>query len=800
MRFRVRWPIALLLLVFLALAVRLVWVVGASLPGWTLIKDDWVNHAVSLVYWKPPLNYQTPEEQARFWKKQLPTPDEIKQNPHLALGAAWRLNSSHPDFLKRHYASDEDSYEIASRIAKDSPWDNQDIQRMLESYQTSIREDCLKLMETATQDSPEDIELWRNRALLLFRINGTTRHSYLEPRDPDWLAVLDECARHDPDNALYDYLAGYQLWYQSTEVYYNDQGTLTLIIKQSEEYAQAQNRLKAALKKTYLQMGSQGFEAGWEFLSETPLSFTDQIRFAASLNCDWICEHFLNKLINWQSTELQISLNRGQIPEAVNYARNLLQMADQLTEEQNGDYALVYRSLLRTTGLNDLLIIQREHAHTLTPEEVIATKTEFEASLLEDKILIEAADRYNSRFENLQKPPYLRMAILTGTAQNFLILSLVFYGVAGMISRLSRKHAPVEEIKPGYLGATICWLLGTGVSFFVWGIVPDKMLSYQAEFWIVPLFYWVSFILLIAGALSLIKHGINLPWSQTIGISTLMFLIVCLFWNIKSLPSELYSLWKQSQPVTLIAYTAVLALLAAFLVQEVRAFIQNKQLNRNRKLLMCVSTLMLTLLVIPVGIVLGDAVPHASHMRNLLSPVTWKEVAGLYSTIGRPVNQFQLIDSPWICAWLLWYWNDGELFAVGLSLLFLLLWYLKIRSKTLEGGFTELLQTRKRCELHSLSRMMAKMCLMSALFFLLIYLATLPEMIQPRIPKIQDDLQLMTHSSRNQQRYTDFIVEVRSEKPLLNQFKQEIRENILDAFEQNNEQKKQREGQLLDIL
>ena len=52
------------------------------------------------------------------------------------------------------------------------------------------------------------VKLW---ATLLFA--GQWNKEFRWPdRVPDWLAVLRECQRHDPDNALYDYLAAQHYW------------------------------------------------------------------------------------------------------------------------------------------------------------------------------------------------------------------------------------------------------------------------------------------------------------------------------------------------------------------------------------------------------------------------------------------------------------------------------------------------------------------------------------------------------------------------------------------------------------
>jgi hypothetical protein len=51
-------------------------------------------------------------------------------------------------------------------------------------------------------DGESNFELWRARALLLFRMMEFT-DTGREPRRDDWPGVFDACAKHDSENALY---------------------------------------------------------------------------------------------------------------------------------------------------------------------------------------------------------------------------------------------------------------------------------------------------------------------------------------------------------------------------------------------------------------------------------------------------------------------------------------------------------------------------------------------------------------------------------------------------------------------
>ena len=70
----------------------------------------------------------------------------------------------------------------------------------------------------ATQLEPDQVEWWRLRAVLMNFRHGVREGPRLDrlKEDPEFdLELLDEGVKHDPENALYDYLAGSYLWSQS---------------------------------------------------------------------------------------------------------------------------------------------------------------------------------------------------------------------------------------------------------------------------------------------------------------------------------------------------------------------------------------------------------------------------------------------------------------------------------------------------------------------------------------------------------------------------------------------------------
>src|SRR6185312_10350665 len=111
--------------------------------------------------------------------------------------------------------------------------------------------------ELATRLDPANVEVWRSRAQLLFhRIPYELREPF-QARRSDCLEILDECAQHDRENALYDYLAALYMWSQSATYEYVDfQTGYRLIVQDRLQFELGTRRLKSGLAKRYLQFGT----------------------------------------------------------------------------------------------------------------------------------------------------------------------------------------------------------------------------------------------------------------------------------------------------------------------------------------------------------------------------------------------------------------------------------------------------------------------------------------------------------------------------------------------------------------
>lgn len=206
------WGTALLLFAVLIAAARLTFVASNTESGWGFIATQWQDAAFGLFGLGHTLiGDKAPVEQATFWLSEVDRViAEYPESASVHMGAAWVLDSPgtgfQRDLWRRRY-----SFVGASPSARMEP-DLDAISAATDKFREKCVKRCLELAERATQLEPADVRWWRMRALLQFEGHGLWTAEYFKPRNADWLEVLDECKKHDPENALYDYLAALQLW------------------------------------------------------------------------------------------------------------------------------------------------------------------------------------------------------------------------------------------------------------------------------------------------------------------------------------------------------------------------------------------------------------------------------------------------------------------------------------------------------------------------------------------------------------------------------------------------------------
>ena len=197
------------------LTARLLYQAARLETGWaalaTLLQDSLLGGMGAKA---TPLSFRNPEVQADFWLKEA---DRIlAENPHdaqFALGAAWLLDSPSVNYISR-FMDSEGRNQLVPNFAG-VKLDRNRIAGAENAHEAKCRDRLLDLAKKAAELAPQEPLYWRSRALLASQM-GLYSQKAIRVTHP--LPIWEECAKHDPDNALYDYLiAEYLLGQASTE-------------------------------------------------------------------------------------------------------------------------------------------------------------------------------------------------------------------------------------------------------------------------------------------------------------------------------------------------------------------------------------------------------------------------------------------------------------------------------------------------------------------------------------------------------------------------------------------------------
>ncbi len=93
-------------------------------------------------------------------------------------------------------------------------------------------------------------------ALLLWRYS---MHSYDDsPRMDNWREILQVASQHDPDNAIYDYLAVHFYWVSSAETDFQGMNE-RLVVQDAERFNRGVSYFEEGQNKAFFAVGDAGF-------------------------------------------------------------------------------------------------------------------------------------------------------------------------------------------------------------------------------------------------------------------------------------------------------------------------------------------------------------------------------------------------------------------------------------------------------------------------------------------------------------------------------------------------------------
>ncbi|MCA9116685.1 MAG: hypothetical protein KDA79_16505 [Planctomycetaceae bacterium] len=782
------------LFIFLAavfvLSVRVAWQLVMSPSGMEPHLTSWRNMAgaaVPGIGWPArPLTDREPSDQARFWLREVEGIDETRADSQLALGAAWVLDSPSNGYLQHNIRRVKHEFARWLPTWTSFELNYEAIAAGEAQFEAVCREQCREQIEKALRLQPDDVNLRRHFALLLFQ--GRTLTVGLRPRWNEWRNLLDEASRHDPDNALYDYLAAAWLWEKAVTYERLDGITIDgLTVHDANWLEEANTRMQAGLARRDLQFGTGNGPAILSFLeqsslprSQYPAVFESRRNRANSL---------LLALLRLHSHEISLQIHRREFTPARQTARDLLHLDEQLTREGNGPSAIHEKAFLREYALGRSIAVN-EADPEFPAGELVRLRKEREAAKLERLVLAEAV---TSLIEDYPRDEESWNFNRGGNARNFGAaitqpvagwMMLAAVGVAMLLLCLQlvlwslwpafRRAGPVVKGLPpsSWYWQTVAWILGPLISFVVLGLCPVELIPRSLQATGLKLLVLLAAVVLAGYALRWLLRRLQVPGGQALALmaaSTLATVAVL----------------KPSQSVDLIRdalagwpLAALLAALACLLIAscaggwQIARFARNNHPSVRRQIAVAAILLALPSCLVSVQIQLDAPM---SQLFDKVVPVPfaiWPEAAAISPT----VNELkQMSDSPaalWTLAGIEWVVYRGPVWGAVLAVLIVLL--------PLPGRISGRTKTSPRQDGSGLPRRIRqrwsianRSCGVAGMLFLSLCLTATPTVMQQASRRLEQQIDWWRRSAPTAGELNQALADVRADENLMSRLRTE---------------------------
>jgi hypothetical protein len=458
------------LALFLVLGARLAYVAGRADTGWETLGTTWRDTALGPFGLRPTtLTASEPIAQAEFWLGE--TERILREHPRdaeLCLGAAWVLDSPVRGFYRDHVRLEEF---YGSRRA--TMPDEEAVRRMEDQFEARCARRVLELAATATRLEPARADFWRQRAMLLFRAFHND-----EPRDPNYLKILDQCAEHDPDAGLYDDLAARQLWEESVRFDWTGRHS-RLIVDNRERFAEAAQRLERGLQAQRFGAPQGPSRAVVRFLTYARLPRIEAGKVAASRS-DWLRKQTLATRMLQLRHRLAEEISRtGDAAAALALHRQAEQFFDQVLAGDEASELAGWLHLLRGSNLSATRYLGRATPGLLSAVELRTRENQEREERLHVAILQRAIDNVRTRGPQSGRiGDAIPTAVMVYTQT--LASALLLFGLAGscLARVLGRRLPETDRLHP--LHHLTAWLTGVTLIFVVTGLFPAEVISRSA--------------------------------------------------------------------------------------------------------------------------------------------------------------------------------------------------------------------------------------------------------------------------------------------------------------------------------
>jgi len=467
-------------LAFLVLGLRAAWVASHLETGWSTLAIHWRDATLGWFVGKyQPVSQREPTDQADFWLRE--TERIVAANPQsaeIAMGAALLLDTPGTGFVSR--------YRKIVRFAPGIEFpelDYEAIDRALDEFHAKNDPQCLALASRATELEPEDERWWRLRALLQFR--NDVFGSDEGPRSPAWLDVLSQCAAHDTENALYDYLAARQFWEDSAEIDWECRPE-RLDVEDSRQFSQGVECFQRGSKKRRFVVG-QDMEVPivLNVLARSRVPCTDRDEVVYSRGIGLRTSMLARALVHWQRARAQAQVKRGDPEGAMVLLRDAVHSSEQYADSNEFAGLDLAARVIRSVAWGAIRKLADEHAGLVSDRERDKIEVRHVTSCVENRVLSSAYRALNAKQGRPPAPLAVTLSCFAwGLALPTAVL-LALIAAFGWLAAWCLGRKDIEQRRAlGLCRHSIAWMLGCGLSFVVLGLVPAGVISTKAQAWI----------------------------------------------------------------------------------------------------------------------------------------------------------------------------------------------------------------------------------------------------------------------------------------------------------------------------
>jgi hypothetical protein len=469
--------------------------------GWESIATQWQNASFGWMGLEhTPMGSRIPADQADYWLSEIDRLNvDHAASASVLMGAAWVLDSPGDGFVTNHMRQSQ----FASFLQMGIELDEKTITVMKSRFRERCRSRCLDLAARTTEKEPTDVRWWRMRALLLFEGDTLWSGQDFEPRVNDWLKILDECTIHDPDNALYDYLAALQLWNQSAafDLPEGDGSTddkWLLTVGDENMFALGLQRFLEGQEKTFLAIGEDGFPAIAEFMELSGLRKVDQAENAVNRLVTFRQSTLFLKLWRWLVVRVDDAERKGDTDQQILILHECLRLYDQAISppETSALNTLTTFGVLRKANYKALRELAIKYSTLLPPSEMDELTTREEELRINTETLQLALQQLQSeRLFQTQSVslPQMVSAVSSASAACLLLFATVILLLATI---LSRRSDAITRL--GFWRHALSWLIGCGGTYVVLGMAPAEMISQEVQTRAIIISIWAMAIILAA--------------------------------------------------------------------------------------------------------------------------------------------------------------------------------------------------------------------------------------------------------------------------------------------------------------